>query len=49
MRGKYEVVNGGVVVSVERSGKSSEIVEVCTKDVCGMRGVGRTEKKGIEW
>ena len=47
MRGKYEVLSGGDVKSVEqRKEIFRDILMECTNDVCGTRRVGRQSRMG---
>ena len=47
LRGKYEVLRGAEVESVEKEWeKFKDIVKGCTNDVCGMRCVGGQRRKG---
>ena len=50
LRGKYEVLRGGEVESVEKEWeKFRDIVMECTNDVCVMRRVGGQRRKWSEW
>ena len=49
LHGKYDVLRGSEVESVENKEKYRDIVKGCTNDACGMRCVGGQRRKGSEW
>ena len=50
LRGKYKILRGGDVESVEMDWEMfRDIVKDCTNDVCGVRRVGGERRKGSEW